>query len=231
MSKLKIVLFIISIVAVIIIGVFIVLSIPACFAAQILVRNLPAISETSATASEDGFGKVPGEAGRLRFPGTDIDGPVMVAGDNEYFLRRDEQGNEDIWGCYFLDFECTPDSQNLIVYGHSLEDEPDGQRFSQLKRLNDAGFAAENKRIFLTVRGTEYEFEIFSHGLVHADNDSIVISANPTDTEMRDIISGAIERSAHDYSADVSEKDKLLTLATCMADAEQRFVVVAKQVR
>lgn len=179
----------------------------------------------------DGFTTIPGEAGRLRFPGTDIDDAVMIAKDNEYFLRRDEQGNENIWGCYFLDFECTPDSQNLIVYGHSLKDNPDGQRFSQLKRLNDDGFAAENNKIYLTVRGTEYEFEVFSHGVVPAEDNSIVINANPTDTEMRDIIGGAIERSTHDYSADVSEKDKLLTLATCTADAEQRFVVVAKQVR
>lgn len=180
-------------------------------------------------AEADSFGEVPGAAGHIRFPGTDIDGPVMIAEDNEYFLRRDEQGNEDIWGCYFLDCECTPGSQNLIAYGHSLEDSRDGQRFSQLKKLYDAGFAAENNRIYLTVRGIEYEYEIFSHGVVPAGDDSIVINANPTDAQMRDIVNGAIERSAHDYKANVSGKDNLLTLATCTSGEGQRFVVVARR--
>ena len=62
-----------------------------------------------------------------------------------------EDGESDIYGCYFLDVECALGRgsdflSNTVVYGHSdLKDNPDGPRFSQLFRFVDDDFAAENK--------------------------------------------------------------------------------------
>ena len=62
-----------------------------------------------------------GQVGRLTVEGTEIDNAVMQAGDNDYYLRRNEYGEDDVWGCYFMDYACSPSSLNLVIYGHSLD--------------------------------------------------------------------------------------------------------------
>ena len=42
----------------------------------------------------------------LTVPGTEIDDPVVQAADNDYYLRRTWLGESDVWGSYFLDYEC-----------------------------------------------------------------------------------------------------------------------------
>ena len=42
----------------------------------------------------------------LTIPGTNIDGPVQQGPDNDYYLRRDSDGNEDYRVCYFADADA-----------------------------------------------------------------------------------------------------------------------------
>ena len=39
-----------------------------------------------------------GQVGWLTVEGTEIDNAVMQAGDNDYYLRRNEYGEDDVWG-------------------------------------------------------------------------------------------------------------------------------------
>lgn len=65
----------------------------------------------------------------LTIPGTNIDGPVQQGPDNDYYLRRDSDGNEDYRGCYFADADAivslanltgwSPRTTSLPVYGPS----------------------------------------------------------------------------------------------------------------
>ena len=55
----------------------------------------------------------------ITIPGTNIDAPVQQYGDNDYYLRRDENGSEDYHGCIYADYACRMDSsvkvsRNLI---------------------------------------------------------------------------------------------------------------------
>lgn len=189
--------------------------------------ELSAVSSSIAQSAE----RVPGnEAAWLRFEGTDIDNPVMQAGDNEYYLRRNEEGEEDMWGCYFLDYECGPTSQNLIIYGHSYGDNIDDQRFSQLKRLNDQTFAEEHNIIELEMEGETRRYQVFSSGYASALTDHVILAADPGRDTMQEIVDMALTRSQHDYGVEVSADDQILTLCTCTTDEEMRYVVVAKQV-
>ena len=61
----------------------------------------------------------------ITIPGTNIDGPVQQADDNEYYLRRNSLGENDHEGCLYADFECDLStaealSTNTIIYGHSF---------------------------------------------------------------------------------------------------------------
>ncbi len=61
----------------------------------------------------------------ITIPGTNIDAPVQQYGDNDYYLRRDENGSEDYHGCIYADYACRMDSsvkvsRNLIFTGIRL---------------------------------------------------------------------------------------------------------------
>lgn len=168
---------------------------------------------------------LPGQVGWLTVPGTDIDGPVMQAEDNDYYLRRNEAGQDDVWGCYFMDYECGTESQNRIVYGHSLDDSPDEARFSQLKRFLDESFYKKNKTIELYYNGEWNVYEVFSAGYADADQDRLAILADPAPDVAALLIETAQKRSEIKADTAVTAADKLLTLCTCTADAQTRFVV------
>lgn len=183
----------------------------------------------SLAALESAPENVPGSEGWIRFPGTDIDNAVMQAEDNEYYLGRNEDGKADEWGCYFADFECSADSQNYIIYGHSPDDDMDGQRFSQLKRLNLEEFAAEYNIVEVVVDGKARKYQIFSSGYASDLTDHVTIAANPDKETMQQIIDMALARSQHDYGVKVTAKDKIITLSTCSTDPNMRYVVVGKR--
>lgn len=166
----------------------------------------------------------------LRFEGTDIDDPVMQAEDNEYYLRLNEYGEPDVWGCYFMDYECSPSSRNIIIYGHSNGDNIDDLRFSQLKRLNDEEFAEKHNIIELEINGETRKYQIFSSGYANALTDHVILTADPDRETMQEIIDMALDRSRHDYSLEVSADDDILTLSTCTTDETTRYVVVVKLV-
>lgn len=159
--------------------------------------------------------------------GTEIDNAVMQAEDNDYYLRRDETGTDDIWGCYYMDYECGINSRNLIVYGHSLEDNPDAARFSQLKRFLEEDFAQQNKSIRLYYDGAWREYEVISAGYANVETDTIAISANPDTSTLDNITAAALARSVVDFGVTPSTGAELLTLCTCTADSGTRFIVTA----
>lgn len=93
----------------------------------------------------------------LTVPGTNIDGPVQQGPDNDYYLRRDSDGNEDYRGCYFADADAIVSlanlSRNLVIYGHTFTDGWDGG-FAQLDRYLDADWALEHTDIQVEIGGT-----------------------------------------------------------------------------
>lgn len=194
------------------------------------------LSETLSSSSlpEDAPAEITleGQVGHITFDGTDIDDPVMQGEDNEQYLRRNEQGEDDVWGCYFMDYACTQSSQNLIIYGHSLDDRTDAARFSQLKRLSDPTFAQEHHTIELQYAGQDMTFEVISAGRADAEHDTFAIIANPSAEQAQQIFDAAITRSeVHFDAADSAQAtDRLLTLSTCTADSSTRYVVTAVRV-
>lgn len=177
--------------------------------------------------------------GWIDVPGTDINNVIMQGNDNLYYERRNEDGESDIYGCYFLDVECALGRRsdflsNTVVYGHSdLKDNPDGPRFSQLFRFVDDDFAAENKYLYLTTLYGRYAFEIFS--VFYTDISFDYIRVHMTDEQMLALANQAKSLSIRDYGIQPQAGDKLLTLSTCSVrdgnDGTHRFVVMGRLVQ
>lgn len=172
-----------------------------------------------------------GQVGWLAIPGTDIAGPVMQADDNEYYLRRNESGEKDVWGCYFMDADCASTSQHLIIYGHSLDDSPDEDKFSQLKRFLTDAFSKEYGEVQLTYNGEAMQFRVFSAGYIAATAENAsALNTNPTQEAAEQLIADALARSEQDFDVNVESSDMLLSLLTCTSDSQTRFIVTAVRV-
>lgn len=169
----------------------------------------------------------------LTVPGTNIDGPVQQGPDNDYYLRRDSDGNEDFRGCYFADADAIVSlanlSRNLVIYGHTFTDGWDGG-FAQLDKYLDADWALEHTGIQVELGGTALTYEVCSVGFCDTEETSLPIYCNLEDEAFRYLIEDANARNQVDGLEQLSAGDQILTLATCTEKETERLVIVAKQI-
>ena len=92
-----------------------------------------------------------------------------------------------------MDYECTPQSQNLIIYGHSLEDDENAERFSQLKRFSSQSFAKEHQEIRLIYDGADMTYTVISAGSADASTDTLALITNPTSETMAQMLEAAFQ--------------------------------------
>lgn len=170
----------------------------------------------------------------ITIPGTNIDGPVQQADDNEYYLRRNSLGENEHEGCFYADFECDLStaealSTNTIIYGHSFtaagQDSDIG--FGQLRFYLEDDFAKKHPDIFLSVSDQKLHFSIVSVGLADTAEDQVCILADPTSSQLQALTEKAMARNQLSSSFSIESSDKLLTLSTCTDNSNQRLLLVA----
>lgn len=171
--------------------------------------------------------------GWLTVDGCEIDNVVFQGEDNDEYLRVNEDGESDVWGCYFLDYINVTDGKDLydkvnIIYGHSLDDLVESEKFSKLKRYKDAEFARRHPTITFELLEGETQWQIFSACDIPITIN--YIDPNPTDEMHRATLDFMKEYSYVDFGVDVSVDDQLLILSTCTSDESLRFVIAAKRV-
>lgn len=204
----------------------------------------PRVASAGPPTEADVFDAIASESGKnrdtvgwLTVPGTQIDGPVLQSFDNAYYLRRNEQKQEDIYGCYFADYTCSLGgrdslSPNTVIYGHSdLQDNPEGPRFSQLFKFTDPDFAREHPVIRFSTAEAVMDWEIFA--VFYTDTQFAYIYTQPEGAEFTGLVEEARDRSIYLYEVPVTAGDRILTLSTCTVkygqeEKEQRFVVMAR---
>ena len=177
--------------------------------------------------------------GWLRISGTDIDNPVYQSINNEKYLRLNDSGEYDIWGCYYADLYSNLTAkdnlmQNTVIYGHSEETEnPDGKRFSQLFRYLDLDFIKANPVIQLTIGADVLEFEIFA--VFFTDIDFYYIDPSPSNQGFDSFIAEVGAKDEYLFEGiTITEQDKLLTLSTCATrydtgkTGNHRLVIMAR---
>ena len=93
--------------------------------------------------------------GWLSIDGTNISYPVMhTPSDPQKYLRRNFYGKYSQSGVPFLDGRCSPQSTNLIIYGHNMRN---GTMFSDLKKYAGRDFLNAHRTVkFETADGIRY---------------------------------------------------------------------------
>ena len=169
--------------------------------------------------------------GWISIPGTCVDYPVLQssADEPEYYLRRTYKRERRTAGSIFFQWDCSPESKNLVVYGHNMND---GTMFAVLQKMADEAFRTEHSKILLQTSDGLREYRIaavlktdiqkFPFNRTEFADDADFLSFQ------KELFAQSLCKTETIPGADC----RLLTLVTCSYEWESaRTVVVATEVR
>lgn len=166
--------------------------------------------------------------GWLSIENTAVDYPVMHTPDRpQKYLRRNFYQQYSDSGVPFLDYRCTLDSDNLIIFGHNMRN---GTMFSSLKEYLNDGRLSSNPTILLETEDGAHVFTIFAVACV----DKLDSWYSFINAESEDAFNEAVQRivrNAYYTNGDVPEYgDRLLTLSTCYGSTRSsRLIIIARE--
>ena len=169
--------------------------------------------------------KYPDVAGWLTVPGTEIDYPFVWYEDNDFYLRRDLNGDYALAGTLFMDFRCARDftAQNTIIYGHHMRN---GSMFGTLKHFADRAFFDERRSGTIFLPEATLRLEFFAFLVVdHADEEIYSVWRNDSYLDY-------VRRQARQYrEIGLTDEDKIVTLSTCAYEFDNARMVLLARVR
>lgn len=167
--------------------------------------------------------------GWLRIRALDISYPVVQGEDNDYYLHRTFEKEENFAGCLFVNCDNSRNltDQNTIIYGHNMKN---GSMFGKLKNFREEGVFDKSKYFWMFTPNLIYEYRIFSAAVV--DKTGITYQSFFSHDDFETLMNHVFENSVIDNSdVEVTENDRIMTLSTCTGDESTRFVVMGKLVQ
>lgn len=172
--------------------------------------------------------------GWLRIDDTIIDYPVMQSvEDPEKYLHANFMAEYSYPGTPFVDYQCTNDSDNILIYGHNMLD---GSMFRSLIKYENKNYWEAHPTIMYSDLYDEYEYEVLAafYDRVYKKSETCFKFYQFIDAEDEADFDNAIaqfkEKSLYDTGVDAEYGDQLITLVTCAYHVENgRFVVVARR--
>lgn len=167
--------------------------------------------------------------GWLRIRALGISYPVVQGEDNDFYLHRTFEKEDNFAGCIFVNCDNSGNftDQNTIIYGHNMKD---GSMFGKLKKFREEGVFDKSKYFWMFTPDLIYEYRIFSATVV--DKTGITYQSFFTQEDFDTLMQHAFETSVIDGSdVDVNMNDRIMTLSTCTGDDATRFVVMGKLVQ
>ncbi len=169
--------------------------------------------------------------GWIKIDGTPVDYPVVKAKDNDFYLNRDFYKKKQSSGIPFIDYECSDDGLNTIIYAHNMKD---GSMFAGLSKYTDKDFFTSHTVInydTLTERGQYEIFSVFKTTVGSKNEFKYYDYANITNEERyNEYISKVKALSMQKSDITPVFGERLLTLSTCAYNTQnERLVVVARK--
>ena len=160
----------------------------------------------------------------------DISYPIVQTDNNDYYLHKTFEKQDNFAGCIFMEYQNHSDfsDNNTIIYGHNMKN---GSMFGKLRKILDDGVYSKDPYFWIYTEEKVYKFHIFSARTVSVDSESYTLQfATPDDFKSYlDDVVGKSELKCD--SVDVDANDKITTLSTCTGDESTRFVIQGKLVR
>lgn len=166
--------------------------------------------------------------GWLTIPGTPIDYPVMQSGEEnpEYYLRRNYQGEYDINGSLFLQWNCSAeDDLNRIIYGHNMNS---GAMFGSLDRYRDPAYWESHRKVFFQSQNGMEEYEVVSVLNTDIQRFPFTKADFPDLESLKEYVELAKSQELFETGENMADCHTVLTLVTCAYEWDgARTVVIA----
>ena len=169
----------------------------------------------------------PDVCGWITIADTNLDYPIALGEDNEYYLHRALDGQETTYGTPFMDYRGQRDfsSVNNIIYGHHTKTK---KMFTVLVNFKNKDFFDEHTNAVLFVPDDTCRLEIMACLLIRSDDEVIYNPYVDQETFVNHVKSNAM----YYRETELAEGDTFLTLSTCSYEFENaRTVLVAKIVK
>lgn len=167
--------------------------------------------------------------GHLVFDSNIINLPVVQSYDNDYYLRRNFEKEYDIKGTPFIDYRCSLNDQNIIIYGHYIR-KGSKEMFTPLEKLIDN---RDNDYVELRLRSSIRRYELVAIIIVDGEfeNEYPFLLQNFNVDSMNEL-NEFIKANALYYSGcQIDCTDILLTLITCTNSTnDDREIVIFKEI-
>lgn len=162
----------------------------------------------------------------LKVENTNIDYPVVQSEDNEYYLKKNINNEDDISGSVFVDFRNNSNNdKNTVIYAHYMRNKT---MFGELANFKDEEFFKQNNKITILKGSNEYTYEVFSSYVTNTRFNYIETSFD-TKEEYSNFLDSIIAKSTFKSDVEVNEDDMIITLSTCSYEFKgARMVVHAK---
>ena len=181
--------------------------------------------------------------GWITVPHTDVDNPIVIGADNEFYLDHGFDHELFRAGTVFMDFRNRlgysddQQSDNIMLYGHNMKD---NTMFGSLRQYRqDLDFYKTSPFIELETNYQRYTYVIFALSIADGRGTSDWRFWDMEDfadeAAFNNFVDPAREKSLVDIPVDVKYGDKLITLCTCVPDEYEtdnsRFLVIARRLR
>lgn len=168
----------------------------------------------------------------LNVDGTNIDYPVVVSSDNDFYLERDFYKNDSSSGSIFMDYRNKTDYKNIILYGHNMRNQT---MFNNLEKFKDNNFWNEKHKIYIYRDGYKYTYEPFSVYVAEPSLDYTVTDFSK-DITFSEYLKKCSDLSIFDDSIYLKNpgllkgfnisSERILTLSTCSYEFDDARTVV-----
>lgn len=165
----------------------------------------------------------------IYIPNTQIDYPVVQhPTDNYYYLDYNLDGSKGYPGCIYTENYNTKDFTDplTVMYGHNMKN---GSMFAGLHRFEDAEFFKENPYVYIYMEDDILVYQIFAayeYSDAHLLYGVNLSSEAVFESYLEDMLSTHTMTFNRREDVEVTGRDKVLTLSTCIANkADNRYLV------
>ena len=164
--------------------------------------------------------------GWITVPYTNIDYPFVQAKDNDYYLRRDLNGDYAVAGTVFMDCRSPKDGSGYsVIYGHHMKN---GSMFGTLKRFKDKAFFDEHAGGSILLEDGWHMLQFFAFLTVSA-GDSVIYGQPQGTAGVEALLENVRQRAEYYREIGVTAADRLVALSTCSYEYDgARMVLIGK---
>lgn len=166
----------------------------------------------------------PDITGWLYFDNAEISYPVMQGKDNSFYLTHLPDGTENSSGSIFADYRNgnMGEDDNFIIYGHNMKNDT---MFGLLDEYGNQQYYEKHPCFYYLTKDKAYKADIIAGCVVSSTSD--IYKTNFEEKKLSQIVKELVENSTFKSDVNYKKGDRLITLSTCSATEELRYVLVA----